>query len=171
MSKYDKSCTICGRQYQYCSSCAKYSSYPRWMTAYCSEECKTIFTTIMDYRVGKLTKPEAAEILRKIDVNKIAEQGMKKFADEILSEDPVVVVPQETAQVKVEIQEEVNEEKPVESHEEKPEQPIITYHPAEEKSDVASEPVEEKTEEKSERPKTWKRRFSGYRKTNHNNNG
>ncbi len=87
-SKFDKTCILCGKYYQYCPTCSDYSKYPRWMTNCCSENCHTIFNTIMDYRIGSKTPAECKAILEKCDLSSRDkyEAGMNAFVTAILAE-------------------------------------------------------------------------------------
>ena len=47
MSRYNKKCILCGTEYKYCNGCRDYDDKPSWYNIYCSENCRTIFNTIV----------------------------------------------------------------------------------------------------------------------------
>ncbi len=69
-SRFDKTCKICGTHYKYCGTCKDYSDLPRWMESYCSENCRTIFNTIMSYRAAYQTPDECKAALLACDLSK-----------------------------------------------------------------------------------------------------
>lgn len=158
MSKYKKICTICGKSYEYCNSCSRFANYPRWMTSYCSEECRAIFKAIMAFRSGRFSKEEAAKELNGINVGKITNIGIKKTADEILKAAKVSV----EEPVKQHVQEQENN---IEKKVEKAEEVVQETAPI---SDVEVKPEPKIVQNnEDEIHKSWKRRFSGYRKNNY----
>lgn len=52
MGKYTRHCTICGKTYDYCSSCNAYAHMPSWMTMFHDENCKNIFEITSAYYAG-----------------------------------------------------------------------------------------------------------------------
>lgn len=63
MVKNNKICTLCGKAYDYCNSCASYIDKPIWMAMYCSEDCKDIVPILTDYVFNRIEKDEAKAIL------------------------------------------------------------------------------------------------------------
>lgn len=61
-----RTCCICGQEYKYCPTCDK--KLPTWFTMFESENCKTIFYTLTNYNLGKITKEEAVEKLNECDL-------------------------------------------------------------------------------------------------------
>jgi len=50
-----RKCVCCGKEYEYCPTCAK-KDQPQWMVTFCSEPCKELFNIVSAYnmkRVGK----------------------------------------------------------------------------------------------------------------------
>lgn len=108
MARRDRQCLCCGTKYSYCPTCSTDKLKPTWMTEFCSESCKELFETATKYNLKKLTKPEAKEIIEKLELkeksayvycvqkdleNILAEEkkAVKEEAAPILEEEPVVV--------------------------------------------------------------------------------
>jgi len=88
--RHAKICTVCGKHYQYCNSCAQYAHLPLWMSAFCSEKCMNIFDVSGRYNIGEYSKEEAKEILDKLGVSKddvFVSAGVTKSMNEIYSAD------------------------------------------------------------------------------------
>lgn len=87
MIKNNKTCILCSKVYTFCNRCEEFDHLPRWMTIYCSENCRKIFLTLTDYNAGKLSKEQAYEVLKNCDLsdkdkfNKIT----KRLTDEVMS--------------------------------------------------------------------------------------
>ena len=82
----DRSCAICRSRYKFCSSCMADSTKPRWMTLFCSENCKDIYYTINDYRYKVLSKADAFDKLNSLDLSCIDKlpENFKEMIAEIL---------------------------------------------------------------------------------------
>ena len=61
VKKNNKKCILCGKTYTYCSRCEEFDHLPRWMEIYCSDNCRTIFNTLIEYNAKNITAKEAAE--------------------------------------------------------------------------------------------------------------
>ncbi len=61
MARYDRSCILCGKVYEYCNSCSAFQDKPVWMFSYCSEDCKDITSLLTDYIYNKLSKEEVKQ--------------------------------------------------------------------------------------------------------------
>ena len=143
-SKFDKICVVCGKKYQYCDSCSDFRSLPRWMNAYCGENCHTIFNTMMAYNAKLKTAEEVAEVLSKCDLsNKDSfNPAILEFIDKIFEK---------------KLEEHTHEAEPVV----KPEATVENTH------DKAVENVEEaanQPQEKIEEKKSHKKYYNGYKK-------
>ena len=68
-SRFDKTCVLCGAEYEYCSNCSRFNSLPRWMETLHNENCRIIFNTIMEYKAGVKTPAECAKILNSCDLS------------------------------------------------------------------------------------------------------
>ena len=63
MARYDRSCILCGKVYEYCNSCSAFQNKPVWMFSYCSEDCKDITSLLTDYIYNKISKEEVKQII------------------------------------------------------------------------------------------------------------
>ena len=63
MARYDRSCILCGKVYEYCNSCSAFQNKPVWMFSYCSEDCKNITSLLTDYIYNKISKEEVKQII------------------------------------------------------------------------------------------------------------
>lgn len=54
-----KNCLVCDKQYEYCGNCDKHQKENTWKQKYCSENCRNIFKTCMDYISGVISIDEA----------------------------------------------------------------------------------------------------------------
>ena len=68
--KFERHCTVCGTSYQYCSQCSDFAHLPRWMDAYCSEDCKDIYNITAGWLNGWDSKEVEVARLTKIDLSK-----------------------------------------------------------------------------------------------------
>ena len=94
MARYDRSCILCGKVYEYCNSCSAFQDKPVWMFSYCSEDCKDITSLLTDQAIeskdtsrhmqykgsyGKAYK----EIMGEIDSKDVDEEVIEKKDEEI----------------------------------------------------------------------------------------
>lgn len=104
MAKANRTCKVCGLKYYFCPDCSasRANPQPKWHINYCSENCKTIFDTVVHFNCNSVTKEEAAEILSKCDLSKIAdfEENLKAGVKEIQKRDKKVVEPSEDKEKK-----------------------------------------------------------------------
>ena len=63
MGKRDRSCLCCGTKYQYCPTCSNDRMKPTWMTEFCEESCKELWTVATKFNMQMLTKEEAKEAI------------------------------------------------------------------------------------------------------------
>ena len=114
-----RNCTLCGTQYDYCPRCDE--TQPTYLLKYCSANCKEISLVLNKYNFKHLTKDEAADELKKLDLAKLDKfnDSAKTAINGILKvEKPVPVKVEDELEVKVE--EVVASEEPAESEEEAP---------------------------------------------------
>ena len=71
MGKFDRTCVICGKHYEYCTNCDRFLNYPAYMAMYCSQECVDLFNVLSSFEAGQTSKEDAQKVLRGIDQGKI----------------------------------------------------------------------------------------------------
>lgn len=69
--KNTKVCHICGKQYEYCTSCSGVQSSEYWKSAWCSENCRTISSIIGNYAAEEIAIADARTQLGKCDLTKL----------------------------------------------------------------------------------------------------
>ena len=87
----NKKCFCCSTRYSYCPNCSKADQLaPSWKATFCSEDCMTIWTTATKFNLGKLTKPEAKEIISALNLKPTSEYApcVQRDLAVILKEDP-----------------------------------------------------------------------------------
>lgn len=93
MARYDRSCILCGKVYEYCNSCSAFQDKPVWMFSYCSEDCKDITSLLTDYIYNKVSKEDAKKIIDTKDTSRHMQykgsygKAYKEIMGEIDSED------------------------------------------------------------------------------------
>ena len=70
MARYDRSCILCGKVYEYCNSCSAFQDKPVWMFSYCSEDCKDMTSLLTDYIYNKVSKDEAKQVIETKDTSR-----------------------------------------------------------------------------------------------------
>jgi len=94
MTENNKTCYTCGKEYRYCPNCADFAGAPDWMNEYDSEDCKKIFDTLNPFWFGYITKEQANEMLKGIDLNKVTNPDLlvavKKLKEKNEDKKPVV---------------------------------------------------------------------------------
>lgn len=87
----NRKCACCSTTYSYCPDCSTSDKLaPSWKATFCSEDCMTIWTTCTKFNMGKLTKPEAKEIISALSLKPISEYApcVQRDLGVILKEDP-----------------------------------------------------------------------------------
>lgn len=87
----NRKCFCCSVNYSYCPDCSTSDKLaPSWKATFCSEDCMIIWTTCTRYNMGRLTKPEAKEIISALSLKPISEYAacVQKDLAVILKEDP-----------------------------------------------------------------------------------
>lgn len=89
MGKFDRTCVVCGKHYEYCTNCDKFLNYPTYMAMYCSQECVDLFDTLSSFEAGQTSKEDAQKVLRGIDQGKIKmlKNSMAKSYKKIMEEE------------------------------------------------------------------------------------
>lgn len=91
MSK-DKTCIICGKKIGFCGKCRKISYTELWRNEYCSEECRQIFKTCARYGGKDISKEDAYNVLKSLNVeSKDLQFAVKNTVDEIMNFRPVEI--------------------------------------------------------------------------------
>lgn len=92
-SKYDRSCSVCGKIYEYCPNCDKYKHMERWHDAYCSANCKDLYNVTAGYINGWLGKEVEAAKLAELDLSYVDNlpQWMKDAIAQLQNVDPADV--------------------------------------------------------------------------------
>ena len=93
MARYDRSCILCGKVYEYCNSCSAFQDKPVWMFSYCSEDCKDITSLLTDFIYNKISKEDAKKIIDTKDTSRHMQykgsygKAYNEIMEEIDSED------------------------------------------------------------------------------------
>lgn len=91
MSK-EKTCCVCGVKYIFCGSCGKVSYTELWRNEYCCEECRQIFKTCARYGGKDISKEDAYNVLKSLNVeSKDLQFAVKNTVDEIMDFRPVEI--------------------------------------------------------------------------------
>lgn len=67
--RFEKICTICKKKYRYCAQCSDFDHLPRWMDAYCSQNCKDLYNIAAGWLNGWKDKDVEIERLSAIDLS------------------------------------------------------------------------------------------------------
>ncbi len=59
MAKKNRTCVICGTQYEYCGHCPNKNLIEPWRNLYCSEKCQKAFNILSDYKHNRIDAKEA----------------------------------------------------------------------------------------------------------------
>lgn len=84
MAKLNRKCIICGTRYSYCPHCSEDTNKPTWMAIFCGENCKDIYTTLDDFRDGRISRKDAQTVLNGLDLSPI--EKLPKNFQEIFNE-------------------------------------------------------------------------------------
>lgn len=90
----DRTCRCCNTTYSYCPSCSNVDKLkPTWYTDYCSEECMTLWTTAVKVNMNMLTKEEAKDIIKTLELKdkSVYKECIQRDLKNILEEDVEVV--------------------------------------------------------------------------------
>lgn len=88
MGKFNRVCVLCGKEYKYCNDCREYDDQPAWKNIYCSENCRTLFNTAVDFKQNNLSLQDAYAKIKNCDLSKKAEmrKDIISIIDEIIEE-------------------------------------------------------------------------------------
>ncbi len=64
-----RTCSTCGKKYEFCPHCPSDANKPLWLFAWCSENCKDIYDITSKFEDGRLTAIEAKKELDKLDLS------------------------------------------------------------------------------------------------------
>jgi hypothetical protein len=67
--RYRKICTVCGKEYEFCSGCREYALQPSWKNIYDNENCREIFNVLVAYRQKKISVSEAKTRINACDLS------------------------------------------------------------------------------------------------------
>lgn len=109
MGKFDRTCVVCGKHYEYCTNCDRFLNYPTFMAMYCSKECVDLFDILSRFEAGQTSKEDAQTVLRGMDQNKIKmlKNSMANSYKKIMTEDDSVEVKEEVESIKPEIEKQI----------------------------------------------------------------
>ncbi len=86
-NKYDRTCSICGDHYDYCSrNCQEYAHLPKWMNTYCSKTCMDLYDICAGYTFDWFDKKVMAAKLMTVNYKDKYEklpEWMKKAISEM----------------------------------------------------------------------------------------
>ena len=68
----------------YCPHCSEDANKPTWMAIFCGENCKDIYTTLDDFRDGRISREDAQIVLNGLDLSPI--EKLPKNFQEIFNE-------------------------------------------------------------------------------------
>ena len=94
MGKFDRTCVVCGKHYEYCTNCDRFLNYPTFMTMYCSKECVDLFDVLSRFEAGQTSKEDAQKVLQGMDQNKMKmlKNSMANTYKKIIAEDEPVEI-------------------------------------------------------------------------------
>lgn len=109
MSKYNRTCILCGKGFRFCNDCREFQNVEPWHNIYCSENCRTIFNTCVEFAQNHISKEEAKAILEKCDLSEKdnyradLRETVNKILEPVISPaitaDPVDVATEEIAEI------------------------------------------------------------------------
>lgn len=72
MATKNRKCFCCTTTYSYCPDCSRTDKLaPAWKAEFCSESCMTLWKTLTQFGMGRITKPEAKSIISELDLKQI----------------------------------------------------------------------------------------------------
>lgn len=87
MSKANRTCYCCEREYYYCPSCPSENKNPNIYTMFDSELCRDIFNTLVSESTKKITTLECKKRLVEMGVNEntVLKASIRKHVDRVMS--------------------------------------------------------------------------------------
>ena len=109
MGKFDRTCVVCGKHYEYCTNCDRFLNYPTFMTMYCSKECVDLFDVLSSFEAGQTSKEDAQKVLQGMDQNKMKmlKNSMANTYKKIIAEDEPVEIEEEVEPIKSEVDKQI----------------------------------------------------------------
>ena len=109
MGKFDRTCVVCGKHYEYCTNCDRFLNYPTFMTMYCSKECVDLFDVLSRFEAGQTSKEDAQKVLQGMDQNKMKmlKNSMANTYKKIMAEDESVEMEEEAEPIKSEVDKQI----------------------------------------------------------------
>ena len=109
MGKFDRTCVVCGKHYEYCTNCDRFLNYPTFMTMYCSKECVDLFDVLSRFEAGQTSKEDAQKVLQGMDQNKMKmlKNSMANTYKKIIAEDEPVEIEEEAEPIKSEVDKQI----------------------------------------------------------------
>lgn len=109
MGKFDRTCVVCGKHYEYCTNCDRFLNYPTFMTMYCSKECVDLFDVLSRFEAGQTSKEDAQKVLQGMDQNKMKmlKNSMANTYKKIITEDKPVEIEEEVEPIKSEVDKQI----------------------------------------------------------------
>lgn len=109
MGKFDRTCVVCGKHYEYCTNCDRFLNYPTFMTMYCSKECVDLFDILSRFEAGQTSKEDAQKVLQGMDQSKMKmlKNSMANSYKKIMTEDKSVKIEEEVEPIKPEVDKQI----------------------------------------------------------------
>ena len=109
MGKFDRTCVVCGKHYEYCTNCDRFLNYPTFMTMYCSKECVDLFDVLSRFEAGQTSKEDAQKVLQGMDQNKMKmlKNSMANTYKKIIAEDKPAKIEEEVEPIKPEVDKQI----------------------------------------------------------------
>lgn len=87
MSRHNRICFTCGKEYRYCKTCFEDRLKPSWYSQFCSDKCYDLDDILSKNTCGVITDIEAKEEIEKLDLKDIHlnNELVKNRVEEILS--------------------------------------------------------------------------------------
>lgn len=91
--KHERICVVCGKHYAYCPACDEYKDLPKWMFAFCSENCKDIYSTFNALNAGTISEEDAKARFKELDISAVVDENIKAklavlFQPDVKKEEP-----------------------------------------------------------------------------------
>lgn len=87
----NRSCLCCSTKFSYCPDCSRADRLKEsWHSDFCSEPCKTLWTTLTKYSMNRLTKFEAKSIISELDLKSLDSYApcVQRDYVKVMAEDP-----------------------------------------------------------------------------------
>ena len=109
MGKFDRTCVICGKHYEYCTNCDRFLNYPAFMAMYCSQECVDLFDILSSFEAGQTSKEDAQKALQGIDQGKMKmlKNSLANSYKKIMAEEPKTEETKAEEKVKPEVEKQI----------------------------------------------------------------